>query len=83
MAFILIMPNNKKNSVKFIVDNFLSKKEGKKIFKNLGKLNLLKSGIIDSLDVFTLAAMIEKKSKRKINLSSKKVLKKFEKYNKI
>ncbi len=75
------MPNNKKNSVKSIVDNFLSKKEGKKIFKNLGKLNLLKSGIIDSLDVFTLAAMIEKKSKRKINLSSKKVLKKFEKYN--
>jgi len=75
------MPNNKKNSVKIIVDNFLSKKEGKKIFKNLSKLNLLKSGIIDSLDVFTLAAMIEKKSKRKINLSSKKVLKKFEKYN--
>mgnify|MGYP000468753427 FL=1 len=43
-----------KNLVKSIVDNFLVKKEGKKILKGIEKKNLLNEGIIDSLDVFTL-----------------------------
>ena len=58
-----------KNLVKSIVDNFLVKKEGKKILKGIKKKNLLNEGILDSLDVFTLASLIEKKAKRKLNIS--------------
>ena len=69
-----------KNLVKSIVDNFLVKKEGKKILKGIEKKNLLNEGIIDSLDIFTLSSMIEKKIKRKINIADPKVFKKFQKY---
>ena len=69
-----------KNLVKSIVDNFLVKKEGKKILKGIEKKNLLNEGIIDSLDVFTLASLIEKKAKRKLNISNDKIFKKFQKY---
>ena len=63
-----------KNLVKSIVDNFLVKKEGKKILKGIEKKNLLNEGIIDSLDVFTLASLIEKKAKRKLNISNDTIM---------
>jgi len=72
-----------KNLVKSIVDNFLVKKEGKKILKGIEKKNLLNEGIIDSLDVFTLASLIEKKAKRKLNMSNDKIFKKFQKYKEL
>ena len=72
-----------KNLVKSIVDNFLVKKEGKKILKDIEKKNLLNEGIIDSLDVFTLASLIEKKAKRKLNISNDKIFKKFQKYKEL
>lgn len=72
-----------KNLVKSIVDNFLVKKEGKKILKGIKKKNLLNEGIIDSLDVFTLASLIEKKAKRKLNISNDKIFKKFQKYKEL
>ena len=72
-----------KNLVKSIVDNFLVKKDGKKILKGIEKKNLLNEGIIDSLDVFTLASLIEKKAKRKLNISNDKIFKKFQKYKEL
>ena len=72
-----------KNLVKSIVDNFLVKKEGKKILKGIKKKNLLNEGILDSLDVFTLASLIEKKAKRKLNISNDKIFKKFQKYKEL
>ena len=72
-----------KNLVKLIVDNFLVKKEVKKILKGIEKKNLLNEGIIDSLDVFTLASLIEKKAKRKLNISNDKIFKKFQKYKEL
>ena len=72
-----------KNLVKSIVDNFLVKKEGKKILKGIEKKNLLNEGIIDSLDVFTLASLIEKKAKRKLNISNDKIFKKFQNYKEL
>ena len=72
-----------KNLVKSIVDNFLVKKEGKKILKGIEKKNLLNEGILDSLDVFTLASLIEKKAKRKLNISNDKIFKKFQKYKEL
>ena len=72
-----------KNLVKSIVDNFLVKKEGKNILRGIEKKNLLNEGIIDSLDVFTLASLIEKKAKRKLNISNDKIFKKFQKYKEL
>ena len=72
-----------KNLVKSIVDNFLVKKEGKKILRGIEKKNLLNEGIIDSLDVFTLASLIEKKAKRKLNISNDKFIKIFQKYKEL
>ena len=69
-----------KNSVKNTVDKFLVKKAGKKILKGIDKKNLISEGIIDSLDIFTLAAKLEKTLKKKINISDNKIFKKFQNY---
>lgn len=76
---------NKKNKdyLKKIVDNFLVKKNGKNILKNIEKKNLINEGLIDSLDIFTLASSIEKKIKKKIIISDQKIFKKFSNYKKL
>ena len=56
---------NKTLIVKNIVDNFLTKKEGRSILKNIEKKNLVNDGILDSLDILTVASEIEKKNKKK------------------
>tara|TARA_Y100000741_G_C18258581_1_gene559834 strand:- start:3589 stop:3825 length:237 start_codon:yes stop_codon:yes gene_type:complete len=71
---------NKTLIVKNIVDNFLTKKEGRSILKNIEKKNLVNDGILDSLDILTVASEIEKKTKKKIDISKPKNLKKFNKY---
>lgn len=53
----------KKTSVKSIVDDFLLKKIGKKGLKDAFKKDLILNGIIASLDVFSLAAILEKNNK--------------------
>ena len=70
----------KNNSVKPVVDEFLVNKEGRSVLKGIEKRNLVKDGLIDSLDIFTLSSMIEKKIKRKIDIADPKVFKKFQKY---
>ncbi|MDC3391348.1 hypothetical protein OAW65_03170 [Candidatus Pelagibacter sp.] len=72
------MPKNE--LIKKIVDDFLIKKEGKSVLKRIDKKNLISEGIIDSLDVFTLASKIEKTAKIKINIADSKIFKKFQKY---
>ena len=76
---------NKKNKdyLKKIVDNFLVKKNGKNILKNIEKKNLINEGLIDSLDIFTLGSLIEKKIKKKITISYQKIFKKFYSYKKL
>ena len=76
---------NKKNKdyLKKIVDNFLVKKNGKNILKNIEKKNLINEGLIDSLDIFTLESLIEKKIKKKITISDQKIFKKFSSYKKL
>ncbi|MDC1162746.1 hypothetical protein OAT03_00690 [Candidatus Pelagibacter sp.] len=69
--------------VKKIVDNFLIKKEGKSILKDISKKNLIRDGIIDSLDLLTLASIIEKKTGKKILISSPKIYNKFNNYSKL
>ena len=66
--------------VKKILDNFLIKKEGKSILRNIEKKNLIKDGLIASLDVLFLASEIAKKTKKKIDISQSKNFNKFKKY---
>jgi|TARA_B100000795_G_C22795503_1_gene439136 acyl carrier protein len=74
---------SKQNLVRKIVDEFLIKKEGKSILKNIEKKNLLREGIIDSLDLLTLSSLLEKKTGVKINITSPKIYNKFSNYNKL
>ena len=62
---------NKSLLVKNIVDDFLTKKEGKSILKNIEKKNLVNDGILDSLDILTVASEIEKKKKKLIFLNQR------------
>ena len=45
------------------------KKIFKSILKDIDKKNLIDEGLIDSLDILTLASQIEKKTKKKIDIS--------------
>ena len=71
---------NHKNIVKNILDNFLQNKEGKSILKNIEKRKLVDEGLLDSLDIVTIASEIEKKTKKKIDISKPKNFNKFNKY---
>lgn len=70
----------KPHIIKKIIDNFLVKKEGKSILQGIEKKNLIDEGLIDSLDILTLASQIEKKTKKKIDISKAKNFNKFKKY---
>ena len=70
----------KKLIVKKIVDDFLVKKEGKSVLKGIEKKNLVDEGLIDSLDILTIASEIEKKTNKKIDISKPKNFYKFNKY---
>ena len=60
------MPNYSEN--KKILVSYIIKKIGKKKYESLpSSKNLLKSGIIDSLDLADIHSFIEKKFKKKIN----------------
>ncbi len=71
---------SKNKIVKTIVDKFLIEKEGQSILKDIEKKKLVDSGILDSLDILTLAIEIGKKTKKKIDISKPKNFKKFNKY---
>ena len=69
-----------KNTEKEILDNFLINKEGRSILKNIEKKKLVDEGLLDSLDILTIASEIEKKTKKKIDISKPKNFNKFNKY---
>ena len=71
---------SKKKIVKKIIDNFLLKKEGKSVLKDIEKKNLVDEGLIDSLDILTITSEIEKKTNKKIDISKPKNFNKFNKY---
>jgi len=49
----------------------------------LKKINLVKSGLLDSMDILNLAVFISNKLKIKIDISNEKNLKAFEKFENI
>ena len=66
-----------------ILENFFIKKEGQSIKKSLNKINLIKSGMLDSMDILNLALFISKKFNIKVDISNEKNLKAFEKFDHI
>ena len=70
-----------KKIVKKIIDDFLTKKEGKSILKDIEKKKMVDEGLIDSLDILTIASDIEKKTNKKIDISKSKNYNKFNNYN--
>ena len=69
------------NTKQKIIENWFVDREGKKIINTLREVNLMESGLLDSLDILTLASFIEKKFNCKIDISKPKILKNFEKFD--
>ena len=51
--------------------------------KDIKKINLIKSGVIDSLDILDLTSFIKKKFKTNLDISDQKILKQYEKFEAI
>ena len=68
-----------KREISIFINNYFKKKDGEKILKKIKKINLIESGLIDSLDLVTLSLEIEIKFKIKINPNSTLTLKNFSK----
>ena len=71
---------SKIKKVEKFLEDFLKKKEGKINIKNLLNKNLVRNGILDSMDIIVLATKINEKFNIQINLASQNTLKKFEKF---
>ena len=65
------------------LENYLISKIGKKKFKTIEKINLIQSGVLDSLDIATLSAEIRKKFKIHLNFNDEKSIKVFESYKRL
>ena len=65
------------------LEKYLISKIGKKKFETIEEINLIQSGVLDSLDIATLSAEIRKKFKININFNDEKSIKVFESYKKI
>ena len=66
-----------------ILEKFFLNKEGLSFKKKLKKINLLRSGVLDSMDILNLVVFIGKKFNKKIDISNAKNLKAFEKFDNI
>lgn len=71
------------NEVEMKVAEFFVQREGEGILKTLKETDLIASGIIDSLDLVSLAVHIEKKFKIKLDLSDPKVLQSIRRFDSI
>ena len=71
---------SKIKKVEKFLEDFLKKKERKINLKNLLNKNLVRNGILDSMDIIVLTSNINKKFNIQINLASQTTLKKFEKF---
>jgi|688.fasta_scaffold323736_3 acyl carrier protein len=73
----------KKVSIEDSLLVFFKKKDSKLSLKKIKKVNLIKSGIIDSLDIVDLTSFIKKKFKVNLDISDPQTLKQYEKFEEI
>jgi acyl carrier protein len=72
-----------KNNIEHDLLFFFKKKNSNLKLKDIKKINLIKSGVIDSLDILDLTSFIKKKFKTNLDISDHKILKQYEKFEKI
>jgi len=77
------MSKKKKDNIERDLFSFFIKKNNKLKLKNIKKINLIKSGVLDSLDILDLASFIKKKFKTNLDISDHKILKQCEKFEAI
>ena len=66
-----------------ILCDFFIEREGKGILKVIRDLDLIDEGILDSLDIVSLAAYLQKNFNKKIDVTEPKILKAFHKFEDI
>lgn len=74
---------SKKKNIEENLLIFFKKKNPQLKLKNIKKINLIKSGIIDSLDILDLTLFIKKKFKINLDISDPEILQQYEKFEKI
>ncbi|MBB44394.1 MAG: hypothetical protein CMM44_11630 [Rhodospirillaceae bacterium] len=70
-----------KKEIESFISEFFKKKDGVKVLKKIKNINLIESGLIDSLDLVTLSLKLEIKFKIKVNPNSSLTLKKFSNFD--
>jgi acyl carrier protein len=77
------MSKKSKENIERQLFSFFIKKNNKLKLKNIKKINLIKSGVLDSLDILDLVSFIKKKFKTNLDISDHKILKQCEKFKAI
>ena len=66
-----------------IVSQFFIEREGEGILKDIKKIDFIDEGILDSLDIVSLAAYLQKKFNKKIDVTKYETMKAFHNFNDI
>jgi len=66
-----------------IVSEFFIEREGEEILKVIRKIDFIDEGILDSLDVVSLAAFLQKKFNKKIDVTNFETMQAFHHFNDI
>lgn len=73
----------KKNEVREKLEQFFVDREGDGIVPELDQIDLVDAGILDSLDMVTLAVYIEREFGVKLSLADEDILEKLRRFNSI
>jgi len=66
-----------------IVSQFFIEREGEGILKDIKKIDFIDEGILDSLDIVSLAAYLQKKFNKKIDVTNYETMQAFHNFNDI
>ena len=66
-----------------IVSEFFVEREGDEILKVIRNIDFIEEGILDSLDIVSLAAFLQKKFNKKIDVTNYETLQAFHHFNDI
>tara|TARA_B100000029_G_scaffold510781_1_gene603121 strand:+ start:997 stop:1236 length:240 start_codon:yes stop_codon:yes gene_type:complete len=66
-----------------IVSEFFVEREGEEILKVIRKIDFIEEGILDSLDVVSLAAFLQKKFDKKIDVTNYETMEAFHHFDDI
>tara|TARA_B100001105_G_scaffold18058_1_gene13142 strand:+ start:25 stop:264 length:240 start_codon:yes stop_codon:yes gene_type:complete len=66
-----------------IVTQFFIEREGEEILKVIKKIDFIDEGILDSLDIISLADYLQKKFNKKIDVTNYETIQAFHRFNDI